>query len=82
MKTKIECPICGANIVHRRVDDGFDSHIIKRDGTVVAVVSKSNGFEILYDEFMCSHNTDHHLTQELEIACMDLIAEYCQSKKD
>jgi hypothetical protein len=72
-KAKIECPICGATIVHRRTDDGFESHRINNDGTVETLASNSHGC----DEFMCSANADHELPAELQDRCMDIISEYC-----
>jgi len=68
---KIECPTCHAKLIHKRIDDGFDTHEIDRNGTVIPLGSKSNGG----DEVYCSHFPSHVLPEKLVRKVLDLVAE-------
>ena len=67
---KIECPVCHATLIHKRVDDGFDTHKISKNGKVTPLASKSNG----YDEVYCSKNLDHIIPDDLVIEVLDLVS--------
>jgi len=66
---KFECPVCKAELVHKRIDDGFDTHRIHRNGKVEFITSKSNGCEDVY----CSKNADHKIPAKLAAAVIDLM---------
>jgi len=58
---KLECPVCKAELVYKKVDDGFDSYRICKSGRVKRLASKSHG----YDQTYCSKNADHKIPIEL-----------------
>lgn len=66
---KFECPVCKAELVHKRIDDGFDTHRIHKDGTTEFIASHSNGC----DEVYCSINADHKIPDKLAEAVMELL---------
>ena len=67
---KIECPTCHATLVHKRIDDGFDSYSISKSGKVTCIASKSNGG----DEVMCSKNAEHEISEKLFQKVLNLVA--------
>jgi len=70
MKFKFECPVCHATLVHKRIEDGFESHRISRNGRVTCIGSKSNGG----DEVNCSKNAQHIIPTEMIREVIDLVS--------
>lgn len=66
---KFSCPICGAELHHKRTDDGYRINRIHRDGTVELIGENSNGC----DEVYCSENEEHKITQKLVNKILDLV---------
>ena len=67
---KIECPICHSKLIHKRFDDGFETHEIDKDGTVECIGSKCNGGDYVY----CSQASCHKLPEKLVQAVLRAVA--------
>ena len=66
---KYECPVCKADLIHKRIDDGFDTYRIRKDGTREHTASKSNGSDWVW----CSKNEDHYVPQKIIVAVVELV---------
>jgi len=65
-----ECPECKAQLVHKNVTDGFETHTITRNGKHIGVIaSEDKG----HDEVYCSKNANHYVPLEIineVVACI------------
>lgn len=66
---KYECPVCKSELIHKRIDDGVETHLIHKDGTTECIGSKSNGGTDVY----CSKDADHKLPNKLVEAVIELL---------
>lgn len=66
---KYECPVCKADLIHKRIDDGVEIHRINKNGKVKLLDSSSDGC----DEVYCSKNTNHEIPEELYEAVLDIV---------
>lgn len=69
LKMKYKCPVCGSNLQHERVDDGFTINEISPTGEVEMLNEKSNG----YDRVFCSKDEEHKINDELRDAVFKLV---------
>lgn len=66
---KIECPICQAELIHRKIDDGFVCRSISKDGQTKIISQRNNGS----DEIMCSKNAEHEISDDMNEKAMNVI---------
>lgn len=66
---KIECPVCKAELIHKRVDDGCDVWLIKKNSAKKFITSKSDG----YDKVYCSKNANHKIPSVLEDRVIEIL---------
>lgn len=70
---KIECPVCKAQLEHKRRDDGVIINRINVDGSgVKEIANKSNG----YDQIYCSADESHELPSELQEIALNIADEH------
>lgn len=66
---KIECPVCKAQLEHKRRDDGVILNLINKDGSGVKEVgNRSDG----YDQIYCSADESHELPEELQEKALEI----------
>lgn len=65
----IKCNVCGATLIHRKIDDGFVSRSISKDGKTKIITQKSNGS----DEIRCSKNAEHEISDDMNEKVMNII---------
>ena len=69
IKNVFECPTCKANLIHRRVNDGYDLYRISKNGKTKYLGSKSNTD---CDEVYCSKNQNHLIPKYLQNAVFSM----------
>ena len=68
----IKCPICGSELLAKRIDDGITINRIELNGEITELSNKSNG----YDEIICSKNENHVIPNDLQLKVMLLMELY------
>lgn len=66
---EFKCPICGSDLQHERVDDGFVINKITPTGEVEVLKEASHGHNHVY----CSKEPSHNLSDELRNAVFKLV---------
>lgn len=69
METEFKCPVCGAELLHNRIDDGEILNRITRQGVVEEICNDSNGFDLVY----CSLDKYHKLPDKLVEKVLNLV---------
>ena len=58
---KIECPICGSELIHEIVDDGIRKYKISKEGEAEEIYNNSDGYGTVY----CSSGKKHDIPSDL-----------------
>lgn len=63
------CPVCGSELEHERVDDGYIVNRIRPNGEVEETANKSNGYDIV----RCSKDSKHEIEGKHQEFILDLV---------
>jgi len=66
---KYECPVCKAELEHKRVDDGFIINRISKHGVAAELANESDG----YDTVKCSRNSGHAIPGKLRQHVLNIV---------